>query len=90
MTLGDKNKLAGHPSVYAQGDSDAVVWQELDGRQTEVWGQTSADRGRTWSLARMISKTVGKASYPQLIGNRQQMFLSWGTAEGHQLIEIGN
>ena len=96
--FGDNNNQAGHPALLSMSDSAKndqtnnesvwLVWREIKEGSTTILGMTSLDGGRTWSDTKILASTKDKADYPQLINYAKQVYLSWNTSKGYQLIPL--
>jgi hypothetical protein len=49
----------------------------------------SPDRGKTWSVPRVLAQTSDASDHPLLISNGRSVFLSWMTrADGYRLLPV--
>jgi hypothetical protein len=71
------NEGASHPHVLALGAKVGVVWQEFDGANNVIQLMKSADAGKSWSKPESIAKTAEAGDQPFLVGDGQNMYLSW-------------
>jgi hypothetical protein len=89
MSLGHADRQPGRAEVLANGADVWVVWQEFDGEETTISLIASHDAGDTWSRPAQIASTRDAADHPMLVGNREDVFLSWLThAEGYRLLPL--
>lgn len=88
QSLGNPEHLAAHPDVLAVEDLAVIVWREFDGTYNHVFGIVSTDRGERWSKPAVLAETRSDSGQPKLIGNGQQIFLSWVKGQTHEMIEI--
>lgn len=91
--FGNNAQQAGHPSILSIGnkpDGEHVwlVWREIEGKTYKTVGMFSADGGRGWSEPKVIASSLDKADYPQLLSKGKQVYLSWNTQNGYQLIPL--
>lgn len=68
---------AGHPDVLAIGNQVFLVWQQFDGKQTQIQVIKSTDAGLTWSQPASIGATEKKADNPFLVSDGKTAYLSW-------------
>lgn len=90
LAIGNPAFLPGHADVLALDDKVALTWQEFDGDRTHVWLMTSNDRGSHWTAPRELAKASNATSFPKLITNNKQVYLSWTGDNRHRLIEIAD
>lgn len=89
MSLGNKNRLPGHPDVFATNKRVVLAWKEFDGHQSDILIKSSNNKGVNWTASEKIASATGKTGHPELISHGKKIFLSWSSAQqGHQLIEI--
>ncbi len=89
--FGNNKNQAGHPallSLSSQKNEEQVwlVWREVEAKNTKIMGMFSDNGGRNWNDAKILATTLVKADYPQLISYGKQVYLSWNTLNGYQLI----
>jgi len=87
-SLGNKAYLPGHADVQTLNDKVLIAWQEFDGSQTHVWSLLSTDHGKHWTAPREIVKASNKTSFPKLISNNKQIYLSWTGNGKHHMIDL--
>lgn len=91
--FGNNANQAGHPAILStvnQTDGEHVwlVWREIEAKNYKVIGMFSDDGGRSWNDTKVLATTKDKADYPQLINKGKQVYLSWNTFNGYQLIPL--
>ncbi len=86
--FGDNSKSASHPDLLSIGENVWLVWRETQGTQHQIFGMTSDDGGRSWNEAKLLTKADGKVDYPFLMANQKQVYLSWNTANGLQIMPL--
>jgi hypothetical protein len=80
---------ATHPFLLTVSGTIYLAWMEVDGRESVVRVQTSADDGRTWQIPITIAKAAPGADHPLLVRSGQDVFLSWfGKDIGYRLILV--
>lgn len=85
----DSSPQASHPNVMQFNNIVWLVWKTYENEQSLIKMRYSTDHGAHWSAANIIASTLGKSDHPLLINNKQQIFLSWLSAnEGLRLIPI--
>ncbi len=89
--FGDFNKQAGHPVLWSSQKSQQEniwrVWREMDGEKVLIMGQYSIDGGRVWEQVNVLASAIGKADYPQLVGDNNAVFLVWNTQASGLLVK---
>lgn len=89
VSFGDFKAQAAHPYVLSLGKRVFIVWKEFDGETTSINLMQSGDGGKLWSVYRQIAFTADTSDHPMLIGNGEQVYLSWNTdKEGYRLIAL--
>jgi hypothetical protein len=91
--FGNHHHQAGHPailSISGQKEEELVwlVWREVEAKSYKIMGMFSDSGGRNWGDAKMLASTSEKADYPTLISNGKQVYLSWNTLKGYQLVPL--
>jgi hypothetical protein len=87
--LGNPDDVTSRPFVFARGDQVWRVWKTFDGHASQVLTQYSRNDGRDWSAPAVIDHAAGRSDHPLLVGNNDQVFLSWLSGEhGYQIIEL--
>lgn len=87
--FGDANQQAGHPALLSQGEQVWLAWKELTDTASVIKLAYSSDGGRSWQATRDVAQTVGRADYPQLLTQQDQVFLAWNTErEGLRLLNV--
>lgn len=86
--LGNPQHLAAHPDIFTNDHLSILIWQEFDGTHHRVYRIMSTDRGERWSQPVVLAETLLEAGQSKLIGNGQQVFLSWVQGNRHKIIEI--
>lgn len=87
--FGDANQQAGHPALLSQGEQVWLAWKELTDTASVIKLAYSSDGGRSWQPTRDIAQTAGRADYPQLLAQQDQVFLGWNTEhEGLRLVNV--
>ena len=84
---------AGHPAILSmsgQKEEELVwlVWREVEAKSYKIMGMFSDSGGRNWDDAKVLASTKEKADYPTLISNGKQVYLSWNTLKGYQLVQL--
>jgi hypothetical protein len=77
--FGDANSQAGHPALISDGEQVWLAWKEMTDRASLVKLVKSKDGGRSWDAPVVISQTIGKSDYPQLLLKDGQAYLAWNT-----------
>jgi hypothetical protein len=77
--FGDANSQAGHPALISDGEQVCLAWKEMTDRASLVKLVKSKDGGRSWDAPVVISQTIGKSDYPQLLLKDGQAYLAWNT-----------
>lgn len=75
------------PSIVARGDQLYVAW--FDGRDgnTEIYGKSSSDGGRTWSQDARLTQAPGESLYVSVTATPDAVHLVWcDTREGPRAI----
>jgi hypothetical protein len=89
LSFGNPEKLPSHPDIMAQGKHIILTWTEFDGVKTQLMIMQSNDGGQTWSQTRSIAEATAETDYPLLLGNGQEIFVSWNSkTKGYQLIPL--
>ncbi|MES2502720.1 MAG: sialidase family protein [Pseudomonadota bacterium] len=91
--FGNNNNQAGHPAILSlSGAKDEeqvwLVWREVEAKSNKIMGMFSDNGGRNWNDAKVLASTSEKADYPALISKGKQVYLSWNTLKGYQLIPL--
>lgn len=91
--FGNNANQAGHPSILSLGDKTGsehlwLAWRENEAKNYKILGMYSEDGGRSWSAAKILASSANKADYPELIHKGKQVYLSWNTLQGYQLIPL--
>lgn len=84
--FGDNAKRAEHPALLSVTDKTGaenfwLVWRETESKNSIIKGQFSDDGGRSWQAPKELASSQGKTDYPQLISNKQQVYLVWNTSQ---------
>lgn len=89
--FGDLDFQPGYPAIFAEGKQIFLAWREFDGNQYRMMTAVSADRGDTWSEARIMATTSGAADLPVFVANARQPLVVWNSAqEGIRLFDVGD
>lgn len=91
--FGNNKNQAGHPAILSMSDEAGnehiwLTWREIEAGNYKIIGMFSDDGGRNWNDAKVLASTADKADYPQLISQGKQVYLSWNTTSGYQLIRL--
>ncbi len=91
--FGNHHHQAGHPAILSmsgQKEEELVwlVWREVEAKSYKIMGMFSDSGGRNWDDAKVLASTKEKADYPTLISNGKQVYLSWNTLKGYQLVPL--
>ncbi len=91
--FGNNKHQAGHPAILSlsgQKEDEQVwlVWREVEAKNYTIMGMFSDNGGRNWNEAKVLASANDKADYPQLISHAKQVYLSWNTRGGYQLIPL--
>ena len=78
--FGDAAAQAGHPTVFARGRSVHLAWREFDGKAYRLITMASADRGDSWSAARVVATADGAADLPLFVAGARRPLLAWNSA----------
>jgi hypothetical protein len=88
VALGEGER-ATHPFVFGIGSSIHRVWMEVDGRESVVRVESSADGGDSWSSPATLARGGPGADHPLLAGDGEEVFLSWFSKEtGYVLLPV--
>jgi len=79
---------AKHPNVLARREQVTVVWSEFDGNDNLLQLIKSTDGGLSWSQPEVVAKTAESADDAFLLGDGENVYLSWQTAQGYQFKPI--
>ncbi len=89
MRFGNPEAQPGRPQVLSLGSRVVLAWKEFDGKSSLVRAMASRDGGATWSAPEILARTAGASDHPQLLHDREHVFLGWQTVnEGFRLIEV--
>lgn len=77
--FGNHQKQASHPALISQGEKVWLVWRELDGNVSQIFGRFSGDDGKNWTEPKVLAAVDVKADYPQLLKQGEQVYLFWNT-----------
>jgi len=77
LLIGDNERQAAHPNLKHTGDIVDIVWTEFNGKEHELWHQRSVDRGRTFALAKVISRSKTGADRAFILSNGTKSIVSW-------------
>ena len=89
QVVGDNNKQASHPHIYAFDMRVDIVWLEFDGTLHQLWHKVSHDNGKTFQAASLLSTSLTKADRPFIIGKGNQRLVSWHiTSNEHRIIPL--
>jgi len=89
LPVGDAEKQAGRPYLFARGGDTWLVWKEFDGKRIYVKERKSSDAGKTWSADKVLADTGGFADHPLLIEDGHRVYLSWFTRDqGYRLLPL--
>lgn len=87
--FGNHQHQAGQPAILSLADSVWLVWYEVDGEFSQIFGMHSEDGGRNWQDAKLLASSAGEADSPQLIAQGSQVYLAWNTVQqGFSLIKL--
>ncbi len=91
--FGNNKNQAAHPSILSmddkiRGEQVWLVWREIEAKNYKVVGMFSEDGGKSWSEAKVLASTLDKGDYPQLLSKGKQVYLSWNTTSGFQLLPL--
>ncbi len=88
VALGE-GEHATHPFVFGLGSSVYLVWMEVDGRESVVRMEASADGGDSWSAPATLARGGPGADHPLLASDGEEVFLSWFSKEtGYVLLPL--
>lgn len=91
LPFGNRDAQAGHPAVFARGDTVHIAWREFSDDKYQIMGMHSVDGGTHWSVARTLAIATGNTDLPLFVANARTPLLFWNTAEdGLKLIDAGN
>ncbi len=65
------------PCLAVNGDTVHVVWSDRRSAGSAIYYRRSVDTGLTWSAAVAITDTLGKASFPVIAVNGQNVHVVW-------------
>jgi hypothetical protein len=89
LNFGNFDAQAAHPYVLSLGNRVYLVWKEFDGESTGIFGMSSGDSGKTWSVPKKLAGTSDASDSPLLIKENNRAYLSWNSVkEGFRLIEV--
>ncbi len=89
VSVGNGAHQAGHAAVLGKGNNVYLVWKEFDGEMSVINTMRSHDAGVTWGDVQKLAETHDMSDHPLLIGNHEQVYLSWSTLqEGYRLIAL--
>lgn len=77
--FGNHQKQASYPALISQREKVWLVWREIDGKVSQIYGRFSGDDGKNWTEPRLLSATEGKTDYPQLLKQGENTYLLWNT-----------
>lgn len=79
--FGNHQKQASHPALISQGEKVWLVWRELDGKTSQIFGRFSGDDGKNWTEPKVLLAAAEeeKTDYPQLLKNGENIYLLWNT-----------
>ncbi|HYN54761.1 MAG TPA: exo-alpha-sialidase [Methylotenera sp.] len=91
--FGNNANQAGHPSILSLSDKTGserlwLAWRENEAKNYKIVSMYSEDGGRSWSAAKILASSTNKADYPTLLSKSKQVYLSWNTLHGYQLISL--
>lgn len=88
--FGDLDFQPGHPAVFAHDKQVFLAWREFDGDNYRMMTSVSADRGDTWSTARIVATTSGAADLPIFVTDAHKPLVVWNsTQDGIRLFDVG-
>ncbi|SMG00000.1 Operon 2450 Gene 2 signal peptide protein Nitrosomon as europaea ATCC 19718 gi [Burkholderia singularis] len=80
---------ASHAALVARRDTLWLAWKALDGDTMRIKLRRSDDGGAHWSEPRTLAQTAGASDNPQLLVDRERVFLSWRTRnDGYRVIDV--
>lgn len=90
LRIGNFDRLASNPAVFATGKQVAIAWTEFNGESSQLLLMQSNDQGQTWQANRQIASTQSAADRPFfLTKDPHSLFLAWTTKQaGFRLFKI--
>lgn len=86
--FGNHHNQAGHPALLSTGENVWLVWREIENKNSKILGIYSDDGGKSWTAAKQLATSAGKADYPILLSKDKQTYLAWNT-EKEGLVLLG-
>ncbi len=89
MRFGNPEAQPGRPQVLGLGRRVVLTWKEFDGTASLVRAMVSRDGGVNWTAPVTLARTQSASDHPQLLADRERVFLGWQTANEHfRLFEV--
>lgn len=87
--FGDNAKQARHPVLMNKGKQVWLAWLETTpDRMQTVMIKHSTDEGKNWSAETLILQEKGKIDYPQLLKDKDTVYLAVNTASGLKVMPL--
>ena len=89
LAIGSPEEPAKHAYLLEKNGKIYITWKAFDGESTTLNIMYSKDRGERWAQSFVVATTQGKSDHPFILDNRDEVYLSWQTAnEGFQLLSL--
>lgn len=87
--FGDNAKQARHPVLLSDDQRVWLAWMETTTDSThQIMTKRSVDDGKTWSEPSIVLTVKGKIDYPQLLKDKDSVYLAVNTTDGLKVILI--
>ena len=91
IIVGNYKAGASHPQVLSIGKNIYLLWEEFDGKQSSLITMQSSDKGKNWSVPKLILHTAMSNEHPLLIHDNEQVYAAWHRrGEDYRLLPLQN
>lgn len=87
VKIGLNEKKSAHPHLLQTDNRIDIVWLQLDQQKHQLWHQKSLDSGVNFMPAKMIAESEFSPDRPFLVGDGEQVFVSWLSPKSNHLFQ---